>query len=129
MAPVVVAEAGSVTHGSLCDLTSTVAFSGGRVAFSEVHVAKQRCHCLFFLLKKMTKRREPFTHHAYRHYFFFVIAVDAPRRALLRDTATFSSEKRLFSGVRFTKRAFSKTRVLVHLTAFFETGASLDFFK
>jgi hypothetical protein len=61
----------------------------------------------YFPLKKMTKRRETFTHHAYRHYFFFVIAVDAPRRARGRGELFFSCPEPRWSGVYVTKRAFS----------------------
>ena len=47
-----------------------------------------------------------FTHRAYRHHLFFVIAVDAPRRAQGRQTAVFFVKEHTRSGVYFTKRAF-----------------------
>ena len=42
-----------------------------------------------------------------------MISVDAPRRALGRDTAIFFVPEETRSGVYFTERAFSKTRILV----------------
>jgi hypothetical protein len=52
-----------------------------------------------------------FTHHAYRHHFFFVIAANAPRRALGRASATFFVADRRAAYVDSAKRAiFTKIR-------------------
>ena len=76
-----------------------------------------------FSAQKMTKRRESFRSTVWGVGSFFVISVDAPRRALGRDEATFSLVTPHWFGVYVTKRAFSQTRVLVH---FFRKGAEIN---
>ena len=70
--------------------------------------------CFLVPLKKMTKRREENRITVARATSFFVITADAPRRARGRDKAIFFVAEEACSGVYFSKRVFSKTRVLVN---------------
>ena len=61
-----------------------------------VYSAKRAIFLHFFssAAQKNDQTVQNFTHRAYRHHFFFMIAFDAPRRARGRDTATFSPKRR-----------------------------------